>query len=142
MTGHGEKLSHDQPSYVIRFGCEWGAGCLWPENDAAYEAFDLGPYDLRESCPLPLSQATLQRCRDLDMWHRQSLNLDSTVQPGPWRQAECDRFNTAVIELVVSLQNELGPEFEVINRQGLLAEDPDLDEYLANPNTFRRQGFV
>jgi hypothetical protein len=76
------------------------------------------------------------------MWHRQSLNLDSTVQPGPWRQAECDRFNTAVIELVASLQNELGPEFEVINRQGLLTEDPDLDEYLANPNTFRREGFV
>lgn len=135
-------MSQEQPKYVVRFGCEWGAGCLWPGNDAAYEAFDLGPYDIRDPCPLPLSQTTLQRCRELDMWHHNSLNLDSTVQPGPWRQAECDRFNTAVTELVADLQNELGPTFQVVNQQALLAEDPDLDAYLADPSGFRRKGYV
>ncbi len=131
-----------EAKYVIRFLCEWGAGCLWPGNDAAYRDFDLGPYDLHEPCPLPLSVGMLGRCRDLDRWHRTSLNLDCTVQPGPWRQAECDRFNAAVEELVTELRQELGPVFEVINRQPQASEDPDLDAYLADPIGFRRAGYI
>ena len=25
-----------EATYLLRFFCEWGAGCLWPGNDAAY----------------------------------------------------------------------------------------------------------
>jgi hypothetical protein len=133
-------MLQESAKYVIRFACEWGAGCLWPGNDAAYKDFDLGPYDLHDPCPLPLSKATLKRCRELDIWHRTSLNTDSTVQPGPWRQAECEQFNRAVAELVADLQSELGTSFQVINKQVPLVEDPDLDAYLANPSSFRRPG--
>jgi hypothetical protein len=33
---------------------------------------------------------------------------------------------------------ELGSEFLLINRQRELAEDPDLDQYLRDPQGFRR----
>jgi hypothetical protein len=126
--------------YVIRFFCEWGGGCLWPENDDAYHAFNLGPYDLHDPCPLPLSDDMLKRCRELGVWHDASLNWEYPPDPGPWRQAECDRFNSAVVELVDDLCRELGSEFEVINKQQQITEDPDLDEYRADPKGFRRKG--
>ena len=66
--------------------------------------------------------------------------MDSTVQPGPWRQAECDRFNADVGEMVADLSRELGSEFKVINRQQPMVEDPDLDAYLADPKWYRRKG--
>jgi hypothetical protein len=134
----GENAS-EQPKYVVRFFCEWGAGCLWLGNDAAYDDFGVGPCDSERPCPLPLSADMLNRCRGLDEWHATSLNWDSPVQPGPWRQEECDQFNAAVIELVADLQSELGPDFEVINKQQPMVEDPDLDAYLAEPTGFRRK---
>ncbi len=126
-------------AYVLRFFCEWGGGCLWPGNDAAYRDFGFGPYDVLDPCPLPLPTDTIKRCRDLDEWHRTSLNWDYPPDPGPWRQDECDRFNASVAELLAEIGRLLGPEFEVIDRQGQCAEDRDLDAYLANPHGFRRQ---
>lgn len=125
--------------YVLRFFCEWGAGCLWSGNDAAYHDFGIGPYDLLEPCPLPLTMEILRRCREVDKWHRGSLNWDYSLYPGPWRQPECDRFNAAVAELLVTIRKALGPKFEVINQQDELTEDPDLDAYLADPKAFRRE---
>src|SRR5262245_61378046 len=93
--------------YALRFFCEWGAGCLWPGNAAAYREFDLGPYDLRDPCPLPLPPDILRRCRDVDEWHGASLNRDYSLDPGPWRQPECDRFNAAVVGLVSQLRAAL-----------------------------------
>jgi hypothetical protein len=125
--------------YVVHFFCEYGAGCLWPGNDAASRDFELGPYDLLDPCPLPLSVDTLRRCRELDEWHHSSLNWDYPPDPGPWRQAECDRFNAAVAELLADIRTELGPEFQVIDRQAACVEDPDLVAYLADPKGFRRR---
>jgi hypothetical protein len=45
----------------------------------------------------------------------------------------------AVADLLAALRRELGPEFEVIDAQGELAEDKDLDAYLADPKGFRRE---
>jgi hypothetical protein len=128
-----------QAKYVLHFWCEWQAGCLWPGNEAVMRDFDLGPYDALEPCPLPLSSVTLRRCHELVEWHDRSLNWDYPLDPGPWRQLECDRFNAASAELLATIQTELGPEFEVIDRQGKLREDPDLDAYLTNPRGFRRK---
>ncbi len=125
--------------YVIRFFCEWGAGCLWPGSDAAYRDFGLGPYDVLDPCPFPLSAEVLVRCRELGEWHDTSLNWDYPPDLGPWRQPECDRFNATVAELLSALRGELGPEFEVVDKQSQLAEDPDLDAYLADPKGFRRK---
>jgi hypothetical protein len=72
-------------------------------------------------------------------WHDTSLNWDYPPDPGPWRQQECDRFNTAVAELLADIRRELGPTFRVIVRQQPCVEDPDLDAYLADPKGFRRK---
>lgn len=129
------------PKYRIRFFCEWGAGSLWPGSELTREDFGLGPYDLLDEqrvIELPLSGSAIERCRQIDSWHHGSLNWEYPPDPGPWRQAECDRFNLAVKQLIKLLQTELGPNFTVVNVQPLMAEDPELDRYLANPTEFRR----
>lgn len=118
--------------YVIRFFCEWGGGCLWAENDGAFAAFGVGPIDLRDPCPLPLTAEVLRRCEELTQWHDTAHNWEYPPDPGPWRQDECDRFNESVKELVDAIRAELGDQFEVVNQQHEVAEDPDLDAYLAN----------
>lgn len=120
--------------YVLRFFFEWGGGCLWAGNEAASRDFGPGPIEAE----LPLSAATLHRCEELGEWHDSSLNWDYPPDPGPWRQAECDRFNDAVRHLLADIRRELGAEFEVVDRQGEAREDPDLDAYLADPKGFRR----
>src|SRR5689334_14115844 len=129
----------DPSKYNLRFFFEWGGGCLWPGNDASYKDFDLGPYDLLDPCPLPLSAATLERCRQVAEWYDASLNRNYPPDPGPWRQAECDRFNEAVRQLLAMIRSELVDRYEVIDQQPRVVEHPDLDAYLADPKGFRRR---
>jgi hypothetical protein len=68
------------------------------------------------------------------------LNWDGPSDPDPWRQEECDRFNAAVNQLFEAVRTELGEEFELVNEQCELHEDPDVDAYLKNPQEFRRSG--
>jgi hypothetical protein len=128
-----------EATYELRFFFEWGGGCLWPGNDTARRDFDLGPYDLLEPSPLPLSPAILGRCRTLAEWHDTSLNWDYPPDPGTWRQSECDRFNAAAAELLADIRRELGPAFRVADSRLVCVEDPELDTYLADPKGFRRK---
>jgi hypothetical protein len=75
----------------------------------------------------------------MSQWHDSSLNWDYPPDPGPWRRPECDRFNTAVRGLLEDIRRELDPDFEIINQQDEVREDPDLDVYLADPKGFRRK---
>jgi hypothetical protein len=127
----------DAGTYTLRFFFEWGGGCLWAGDAAADTAFGPGPLDTAGS-RLPLSAETVRRCGELAVWHDTSLNRAYPLDPGPWRQAECDRFNEAAGYLLATIRAELGEQFEVINRQPVAAEDPDLDAYLADPRAFRR----
>jgi len=114
---------------------EWGGPCLWADNDPASDAFGIGSIDLRK---LPLSEATVQLAKQTIAWHDQALNWDYPPDPGPWRQAECDRFNQASRQLFDRIYQELGPMYEVCYQQPDLVEDPDLDVYLRDPGNFRR----
>lgn len=127
----------DVATYELRFFIEWGCGCLWPGDDACREAFDLGPYDVLEPCPLPLSPEVLGRCRGLSEWHDASLHWDYPPDPGPWRQPECDRFNAAAAQLLADIRRDLGSAFHVSDCQSPCFEDPELDAYLADPKGFR-----
>jgi hypothetical protein len=64
--------------------------------------------------------------------------LGLSPDPGPWPQAECDRFNAAALALFEQVAAKLGEEFAVINAQQPVHEDPDLDAYLQDPKGFRR----
>ena len=125
----------DIPRYTIRFFFEWGGGWLWCGNKAACSDFGIGPIEGL----LPLSDALRERGDDLSTWHDRSLNWDYPPDPGPWRQAECDRFNTAVHSFFEDIQQALGPNFEVLYHQRDAVEDPDLTEYLEDPKHFKRK---
>jgi hypothetical protein len=120
--------------FRLRFFFEWGGPCLWAANGKARETFGYA-IELRK---LPLSEETVRLGEELVSWHDGSLNRDYPPDPGPWRQEECDRFNRAANAFFERLSNELGPDYELVNEQRGLTEDPDLDAYLASPKEFRR----
>ena len=97
------------PPYAIRLMFEWGGGCLWCDNDAARDAFDVGPIDDR----LPLSPETRARLDELSAWHDTSLDLDDPAGPGPWPPDEHARFGQAAAEVLERVRAELGPDFAV-----------------------------
>jgi hypothetical protein len=123
-----------KPRYKIRFWFEWRGGCFWSANKEALERFG---YPI---CPerLPLSPETVARAKELGAWHDTALNWDYPPDPGPWRQEECDRFNSAAKEFFEVVSEELGDEFELVNEQDEINEHPDLDEYLMNPNAYHQ----
>lgn len=125
--------------YSLRLFFEWGGGCLWPGGESARREFGLGPYDLADPCPLPLSPRLLERCREMAAGHDQSLNQGYPPDPGPWRQHECDEFNRATQVLLADIRRELGSAFELVDQQAPAAEDPDLDTNLQDPRAFRRR---
>ena len=115
--------------YRLRFFYDWGLDLpLWPDNDAARkDLVDAGPIDWE--C-LPLSKSTIRKAEEIGEWHDTGLNWDYPMDPSPWRQEECDRFNAAVRGLFKTITDELGDDFEVINQQQEYSEDSDLDLYL------------
>lgn len=123
--------------YRLLFEFDPGSGIgLWGDNEAARERYDSSI--LSES--LPLTPATIARLDELLAWFDESLNWDYPPDPGPWRQAECDRFNAAARQLHAAISAELGPDYDVVYAAADLAEDPDLDAYLRDPRGFRRPG--
>jgi len=120
--------------YKIRFFFDWQCTPFWSGNDEARERFD---YPIQPE-KLPLSQENIKKTYELSNWHDEALNWEYPPDPGPWRQDECNRFNAAANQLFESVHAELGEEFELVNEQRELNEDPDLDEYLKNPKEFRR----
>jgi len=121
--------------YKLKFWFEWGADTAFQTaNDAARDQFG---YIFQPEL-LPLSPETIERIHYFSEWHDTSLNWGYPPDPGPWRQEECDRFNKAATDLFEAVVRELGDDFEVVNTQGWLVEDPDLDAYLKDPHGFKR----
>ena len=126
-----------EEKYRLRFFFEWGVdSCFWAGNDKAYDRYGVGDVDLEE---LPLSPATADRIQELAGWYYTALNWDYPPDPGPWRQEECDRFNLTVKELLAIVQAELGDSYELVSSQDEIMEDPELDEYLLDPQGFVRK---
>ena len=124
------------PRYALRFWFEWRLGtAFWAANALTSTKFG---YGVVAPEALPLTPETIAHVHRLSDWHDQSPNWDYPPDPGLWRQDECDRFNKAVIELFNTVVAELGTAFEVINVQDTLIEDPSLDEYLKDPQHFKR----
>jgi hypothetical protein len=121
--------------YIIRYWFEWKAGCFWSANDATRERFGY----LIPPEELPLSEGTIKRANELVDWHDQALNWEYPPDPGPWRQEECERFNQAAKDLLITVRQELGEHFEVIDELVEEKEDPDLDAYLRDPRGFKRK---
>jgi hypothetical protein len=128
-------MDKTKPRYIIEYWFDWRAGCFWSANDEMRERFG---YAIDPQA-LPLSVATIKRVNALMDWHDQALNWDYPLDPGPWRQDECDRFNQAAKELLEMVRMELGEDFEIIDRFVEEKEDPDLDAYVRNSKGFKRR---
>ncbi|HEY9910002.1 MAG TPA: hypothetical protein V6D18_20605 [Thermosynechococcaceae cyanobacterium] len=127
--------SSAERKYQICFSFDWSCDSpFWSNDDLAYAKFGS---PIRPEA-LGLSTQTSGTAYALADWHNTALNWTHPLDPGPWRQEECDRFNAAVDALLATVRAELGEEFEVVDRQGRYGEDPDLDRYLADPKGFRR----
>jgi hypothetical protein len=89
---------------------EWGGGCLWCANDAAHEAFGMGPIEDR----LPISDQSKRRLLELVAWHDTALNWDYPPDPGPWSEKEHASFEAAAHEILKQLQSELGQTSDIV----------------------------
>jgi len=122
------------PRYSLRYFFEWYGPCLWASNDAARDRFGCG-VNVDE---LPLSDGTKNLAAELMLWHHQALNQDYPPDPSPWRQDECNRFNRASKQLLQTIRDELGNEYDIVDEQPLVSEDPNLDKYLKDPQGYRK----
>ncbi|MDT0351625.1 hypothetical protein [Pseudonocardia charpentierae] len=123
--------------YEINFSFEHGAGVfLWCSNPDDEQRWGGNPVD---PATLPISADLRAELTRLGEWYNTSLNWAYPPDPGPWRQQECDRFNTAATTALDRLRTELCAEWEVIRNFADQYEDADLDRYLADPAGFQRR---
>ncbi|ONK15503.1 hypothetical protein [Streptomyces sp. MP131-18] len=107
---------------------------LWAVGREAREVWDYAVDHNR----LPVSQELRDELSRLVNWFDTSLNWDYPPDPGPWREAECRRFNEAALRAIDRLRTELGQGWQILNEFSELHEDPDLDRYEADPANFDR----
>lgn len=122
------------PRYTVRFFFEWLGPWLWAGDEITRETW--GYSDLETKL---LSEVLQKRGNELRGWHDTSLNWGYPLDPGPWRQEECDQFNQAVRAFFADIGAEMSEDFELLYQQADLIEDPDLDEYLKDPEHFKRK---
>lgn len=120
---------------TARFFFDPGSGgVLWSVGPQAQQAWGY-PVELDR---LPVSTALRDELERLIAWFDTSLDWDYPPDPGPWREDECARFNTAVRDGLDRLRAELGPGWRIVDEFRDMHEDPDLDRFLAGPGGFRR----
>ncbi|MBN1123089.1 MAG: hypothetical protein JXJ17_18595 [Anaerolineae bacterium] len=118
--------------YVIRIWFEWGGACLWPDEEVDKARFGY-PIDPDR---LPLTETTKAKAIELGRWHDTRLNWSIPTAPFLWKQAECERFNREYQEFLAALISELGDDFEIIDAQEVIQEDPDLAKWLDDPDAY------
>jgi hypothetical protein len=118
--------------YVIRVWFEWGGESLWSGDEITKARFGYSIDPER----LPLTEETKAKAIELGRWHDTRLNWSIPTAPFLWKQAECERFNQEYREFFEALISELGDDFEIIDAQGVIQEDPDLAEWLEDPDAY------
>jgi len=122
---------------VLKFFWEWQAASpFWAVDDAAYRRFGVGEIDAAD---LDLPADLVAELAAAASWHDTSLNWSYPPDPGPWRQEECDRFNSTSRALFERCQTLLAGNYIIQYTHREEREDPDLDAYLAAPSTFKRK---
>ncbi|MEI8203418.1 MAG: hypothetical protein WCH34_10430 [Bacteroidota bacterium] len=116
-------------TYRLRFFFDYGCGgCLWCDNDAAYEKYDLGTldaetYDLNgkviREARIKLTELTRQKVLKLNRLYNESLNWDNPGGDSMWDKSQWDNFHLQTRELHKEISNILGDDFEIIYCQDL-----------------------
>jgi len=113
--------------YKLRFLFDYNSGgCLWSDNDAAYEKFGVGCldteiYDMEdnivEEAKIKLPVSIRQRVLDLDKLYSESLNWNDPASKSLWNSAQWKSFHEQTRELHRQIALTLGDDFEVAYKQ-------------------------
>lgn len=95
--------------YKLKLLFEWGGGCLWCNDTFTRDAYDVGPVEEK----LCLSESTLKRLGEMQVWHDTALDWNNPAGPSPWSVEEFENFEKAVAEIKVKIEKELGAKFEL-----------------------------
>ncbi|WP_417532937.1 hypothetical protein [Marinobacterium stanieri] len=91
-----------------------GSGiCLWANDDEARENFGYS-IDLES---LPLSQDLVAAGTELIEWFDTSIDWDYPPNLSPWSPVERAKFKAASSRFFARLGAELGPRYELVDRQ-------------------------
>jgi hypothetical protein len=100
----------EAPKYQLALMFEWGGGCLWCLNDAAFKRFDVGPVEER----VGLTPQIKERLQRLTEWHDTALNWDHPPDPGPWTKEQYDEFDIEALDVLCQIRQCLGPKFRIL----------------------------
>lgn len=112
------------PTYRLRFFFDYGCGgCLWCDNDAAYEKFGVGTLDsetydldgkLSQEARIKLPDVIRQKVLALDELHSESLNREDPAGNSMWDETKWDNFHAQARELHKEIAKLLGEDFEIV----------------------------
>src|SRR6266487_7005744 len=124
MASGGSRMSA-RPTYRLRFFFDTDSGvCLWSGNEAARQRYG---YPIQPQA-LPLPEDTVRNMERVITWYDEWMDWNHAPQPNPsWDEAA---FTEAARRLPDRLQQELGPDYEVV--------DDECSRKLADPEESRR----
>jgi hypothetical protein len=115
------------PTYQLRFFFDYGCGgCLWSDNEAAYERYGAGTLDAEildvtgnvyQQARITLPAATKQKVLELDKLYNESLDWGDPAGPSKWNELQWDNFYSQTKALHKEIESILGPQFDVIYKQ-------------------------
>ncbi len=121
------KGQETKPTFILRFFFEYhGGGCLWAQNEAAYQRLGFGPLDaddftfsgeVSNEAAIKLSSGLKERVLMLDDLYAESLDWDNPSGPNLWDDNQWDDFYRKARELHKDISNELGDDFEILYQQ-------------------------
>lgn len=120
-------MSNNKPIYRLRFFFDYNCGgCLWSDNDAAYQNFgngvlDAGIFDLEGNIikepsiklPIEIKEKVLQ----LDKLFSQSIDWDNPGGQSKWDKNQWADFYKQTRELHKQISLALGKNFEIVYKQ-------------------------
>jgi hypothetical protein len=109
------------PTYRLRFFVDYHCdGCLWPDNDAAYNKFGHGPLDadvFEIGIRIQLPDATRQKVSALDELYCENLDWSDPGDGTQWDKQQWDDFYSKARQLHKEVSDILGDDFEVVYKQ-------------------------
>lgn len=116
-----------QPKYKLRYFFDYNCGgCLWSDNEPAYEKFGFGCLDseiygldgnILEEAKIKYPASIRHRVLELDILFSESLNWNDPEGESPWNNEQWKIFYEKTRELHREIVIILGNDFEVVYKQ-------------------------
>jgi hypothetical protein len=120
-------MSDSKPTYRLRFFFDYDCGgCLWSDNDAAYQNFDNGVLDadifdlhgnIIKKASIKLPAEIKRKVLQLDKLFSQSIDWDNPGGKSLWDENQWTDFYRQTRELHQHISLALGDNFEIVYKQ-------------------------